>query len=83
MVRYGASLGANSTIVAGVTVGSFALVGSGSVVTHDVPDHGLVYGNPARLHGYVCRCGQKLTEMLDRAAGMCPTCHVEYALGGG
>ncbi|MBF6591393.1 MAG: N-acetyltransferase, partial [Ktedonobacterales bacterium] len=55
VVRYGASLGANSTIVPGVTIGSFALVGAGAVVSRDVPDHGLVYGNPARLHGYVCR----------------------------
>jgi acetyltransferase-like isoleucine patch superfamily enzyme len=56
----GASLGANATIVCGVTVGRWALVGAGSVVTRDVPDYGLVYGNPARLQGYVCMCGARL-----------------------
>ncbi len=54
----GASLGANSTIVCGVTIGEWALVGAGSVVTSTVPNHGLVWGNPARLHGFVCMCGQ-------------------------
>ena len=83
VVRYGASLGANSTIVPGVTVGSFALVGSGSVVTRSVPDHGLVYGNPARLHGYVCRCGQKFVNIVRTPTGQvgsCPVCQVEYTL---
>jgi acetyltransferase-like isoleucine patch superfamily enzyme len=80
LIRYGASLGANSTIVPGVTVGSFALIGAGSVVTRDVPDHGLAYGNPARLHGYVCRCGRKLMDMTpiqEGLKGTCPTCHTE------
>ena len=54
----GASLGANSTIVCGITVGEWALVGAGSVVTRDVPAHGLIWGNPARLRGFVCVCGQ-------------------------
>jgi acetyltransferase-like isoleucine patch superfamily enzyme len=53
LVKRGASIGAHSVIVAGVTIGSFALVGAGSVVTRDVPDFGLVYGNPARLRGFV------------------------------
>lgn len=60
LVRYGASVGAGSTILPNVTIGSFALIGAGSVVTHSVPDHGLVYGNPARLHGFVCVCGRLL-----------------------
>ena len=60
LVRYGASVGAGSTILPNVTIGSFALIGAGSVVTRSVPDHGLVYGNPARLHGYVCACGRLL-----------------------
>jgi UDP-2-acetamido-3-amino-2,3-dideoxy-glucuronate N-acetyltransferase len=62
LVREGAALGANSTIVAGTTVGRWAMVGSGSVVTRDVPDHGLVWGNPARLRGFVCPCGARLPE---------------------
>jgi acetyltransferase-like isoleucine patch superfamily enzyme len=60
LVKTGASIGANSTIVAGVTVGRFALVGAGSVVTRDVPDNALVFGNPARIKGYVCDCTGKL-----------------------
>jgi len=62
LVKKGASIGANSTVVCGVTIGSWALVGAGSVVTKDVPDYGLVYGNPAKLHGFVCKCGKKLDE---------------------
>lgn len=60
LVRMGAALGANSTIVCGNTIGAWAMVGSGSVVTRDVPDYGLVWGNPARLHGFVCPCGYRL-----------------------
>lgn len=62
LVKMGASLGANSTIVCGVTVGRWALVAAGSVVTRDVPDHALVMGNPARIKGFVCTCGHKLEE---------------------
>jgi acetyltransferase-like isoleucine patch superfamily enzyme len=57
LVRQGASIGANSVIVCGVEIGSWAMIGAGSVVTKDVPEHGLVYGNPARLRGFVCKCG--------------------------
>lgn len=59
LVKTGASLGANCTIVCGVIIGRYAMVGAGSVVTKDVPDHALVYGNPARQHGWVCECGEK------------------------
>lgn len=59
-VRQGASLGANSTILAGVTVGRYALIGIGAVVTRDVPDYALVYGNPARQRGWVDETGEKL-----------------------
>jgi UDP-2-acetamido-3-amino-2,3-dideoxy-glucuronate N-acetyltransferase len=59
-VKKGASIGANSTILPGITIGEFAMIGAGSVVTKDVPAFGLVYGNPAGLHGYVCKCGKKL-----------------------
>jgi UDP-2-acetamido-3-amino-2,3-dideoxy-glucuronate N-acetyltransferase len=67
LVRRGASLGANSTILPKVVVGEWALVGSGAVVTKDVPPHGLVVGNPARLIGFVCACGERLQE--DKNAG--------------
>lgn len=60
VVRQGASLGANSTILAGTTVGRYALVGIGAVVTRNVPDYALVYGNPARQHGWVDETGEKL-----------------------
>lgn len=62
IVKYGSSLGANSTILSGIVIGRFALVGSGAVVTSDVPDHGLVVGVPARIIGYVCDCGERLDE---------------------
>jgi acetyltransferase-like isoleucine patch superfamily enzyme len=60
-VREGASLGANATIVCGVVVGRYAMVGAGAVVTRDVPDFGLALGNPARVVGYVCRCAHRLS----------------------
>lgn len=60
LIKKGASVGANSTIISGITIGEWALVGAGSVVTKDVPDYGLVCGSPARLVGYVCKCGKKL-----------------------
>ena len=59
-VKMGAALGANSTIRCGITIGEWAMIGSGSVVTRDVPDYGMVFGNPARLRGFVCPCGAKL-----------------------
>lgn len=64
-VRRGASIGANATIICGVTIGEYALVGAGSVVTRDVPPFGLVYGNPARLAGFVCSCGLPLERKVE------------------
>jgi len=64
IVKDGASIGANSTIVAGVIIGSYAMVGAGAVVTKDVPDYGLVTGNPASLRGFVCKCGAKLKKII-------------------
>lgn len=65
-----ASVGANSTILSGIRIGRNALVGAGSVVTKDVPDHALVYGNPAKQDGWACDCGARLSEDLDcRACG--------------
>jgi len=65
LVKRGASIGANATIVCGVTIGEYAMVGAGSVVTRDVPPHGLVYGNPARLRGFVCVCGRRLEDIIE------------------
>ena len=74
LVRRHATLGANCTIVCGVTIGAYALVGAGAVVTRDVPDHALVVGNPARQIGWVCRCGERLDE--DSGCSVC-----EWELG--
>lgn len=62
ILRKGASIGANATIVAGVVIGRYATIGAGSVVTKDVDEFTLVYGNPAKPHGFVCLCGLKISE---------------------
>ncbi|MES2559964.1 MAG: acyltransferase [Bacteroidota bacterium] len=62
LLKEGASIGANSTILAGVTMGKYCMTGIGSVITKDVPDHALVYGNPARIKGWVDELGQKLKQ---------------------
>jgi UDP-3-O-[3-hydroxymyristoyl] glucosamine N-acyltransferase len=62
VVRKGASIGANSTIVCGVTIGEYAMIGAGAVVTKNIPDYGFVLGIPARLKGFVCQCGMKLRD---------------------
>ena len=79
LIKKGAAIGAGSVILPGVTVGEFALIGAGSVVTRDVPDHGLVYGNPARLHGYACCCGQALSHVEDDI-WHCAACDEHYNL---
>ena len=78
IVRKGASIGANSTIICGVEIGEYAMIGAGSVVTKSVPPHALVYGNPAKLKGFVCYCGRKLEEIVeeeeDKIAYRCSYC---------
>ncbi len=81
LVRRGASIGANSTIVCGVTIGEYAFVGAGAVVTRDVPSFALVTGNPARQRGFMCRCGIKLA--VDGAGSTCQACGAAYLLRGG
>lgn len=71
-VRYGASIGTGAILIPGVTVGVFAMVAAGAVVTRSVPNHGLVVGVPAKLVGYVCKCGRKLEKRGD--AYYCPKC---------
>lgn len=83
-VGRGATVGANATIGPGVDLGDFCMVGMGAVVTHDVPAHGLVVGNPARLVGWVCQCGPPLARLseqplVDTEVG-CERCGRRYTL---
>ena len=71
LVRKGACIGANVTVLCGIVVGEYVLVGAGSVVVKDVPDHALVYGNPARVHGHVCSCRKKLAFVRGMAECSC------------
>ena len=73
LIKEGASIGARVVILPNIIIGGFAMVGAGSIVTRDVPDFGLVYGNPARLMGWVCRCGRKLEEG-KKAGEECSNC---------
>lgn len=76
-VKRGASIGANATIVCGTTLGEYSFVGAGSVVTRDVPPHAMVYGSPAKVRGWMCRCGVKLGEDLA-----CTACGARYEKAG-
>ena len=78
LVQYGASIGANSTIVCGHTIGKWAMIASGAVVTSNVPDHALMMGVPARQRGWVCECGQVLNDNL-----CCPDCSRKYRFADG
>jgi UDP-2-acetamido-3-amino-2,3-dideoxy-glucuronate N-acetyltransferase len=77
LVKKGASIGANATIICGNTVGQYAFIGAGAVVTHDVPDYSMVYGNPARRQGWVCRCGVKL-KFNSAGKATCEGCADRY-----
>src|SRR5260221_8291401 len=81
LVKYGASIGAGAVILCGVTIGEFALVGAGSMVTRDAPPHALVFGNPARQHGYLSRCARRLADVHEqdgKLVGQCETCGQVY-----
>jgi UDP-2-acetamido-3-amino-2,3-dideoxy-glucuronate N-acetyltransferase len=80
-VGRGASIGANATLVCGHSIGQYAFIGAGAVVTKDVPDFALMLGNPARRAGWICRCGVRLK--LDGERGRCQACGAAYALEGG
>jgi UDP-2-acetamido-3-amino-2,3-dideoxy-glucuronate N-acetyltransferase len=75
LVKKGATLGANCTIVCGNVIGRYAFIGAGAVVTRNVPDHALVIGNPARITGWMCECGEKLNSDYS-----CPVCNKCYPL---
>ncbi len=76
VVRRGASLGANCTVICGVEIGQYSLIGAGAVVTRKVPDFAMVLGVPARLVGWVCRCGAQLPLTLDVHSDESATCSV-------
>ena len=78
LVRRGATIGANATVVCGNTIGRYAFIGAGAVVTKDVPDYALMLGNPARRRGWVCQCGEKLELAGD--AAVCQRCGTKYKL---
>jgi UDP-2-acetamido-3-amino-2,3-dideoxy-glucuronate N-acetyltransferase len=78
LVRRGATLGANSTIVCGVMIGEYAFIGAGAVVVRDVPDHALVVGNPARIIGWMCACGRRLDFDPNEGPGTCLVCERGY-----
>ena len=84
LVRRGATIGANATIVCGATLGRFSFVGAGAVVTRDIPDYAVVYGSPARLRGWICNCGLMLqlpVEENDNGESSC-TCGKRYIKSG-
>jgi len=76
LVCRGATIGANATIVCGHTIGQYAFIGAGSVVTKDIPAYALAYGNPARIHGWMCECGNKI--VFHRCRAKC-NCGREYS----
>jgi UDP-2-acetamido-3-amino-2,3-dideoxy-glucuronate N-acetyltransferase len=81
LVRQGASIGANSTVVCGTELGRYCFIGAGSVVTRDVPDYAVVYGNPARVRGWICSCGIKLafaSPDTGVATARCEACGRSY-----
>lgn len=79
LIKKGASIGANATIICGHTIGCYALIGAGAVVAKDVPDYVLLVGNPARVIGYVCKCGERL-EFNEAGQAKCTVCNEQYIL---
>lgn len=84
LVRHGASIGANATILCGITLGRYCFIGAGAVVTRDVPDYALVHGNPARIQGWMCQCGIRLIFVPegDHESGICSHCGSRYTRQG-
>lgn len=80
LVKQGATIGANATIVCGHTIGRYAFIGAGSTVTKNVPDYALVYGNPAKQMGWMCECGAKLEDFVDQT--VCTACDRQYEYSG-
>jgi len=81
LVKRGASIGANATIICGITLGEYAFIGAGAVVTSDVPAYALMVGVPARRVGWMCQCGERVS--LSGGRGACPACGTAYEESGG
>ena len=77
LIKKGATIGANATIICGNTIGQYALIGAGAVVTKDIPDYALITGNPGKITGYVCKCGERLT-LNPEGEAQCPACSEKY-----
>jgi UDP-2-acetamido-3-amino-2,3-dideoxy-glucuronate N-acetyltransferase len=85
LVKRGASIGANATVVCGYTIGRYAFIGAGAVVTRDIPDFALVVGNPGRINGWMCQCGIKLPLSRDTQKdeeATCKACSTAYVKRG-
>ena len=83
LVEKGASIGAGAVIICGITIGEHAMIGAGSIVTKDIPPHALTYGNPAKIRGFVCRCGTALIKGEERQKHIlmrCPSCNEKYEI---
>src|SRR5581483_10065725 len=81
LVKEGASIGANATVVCGITLGRYSFVGAGAVVTRDVPDYALMVGVPAKQSGWMCYCGIRLSDATTHTK--CTACGREYLIEGG
>ena len=77
LIRRGSTIGANATIICGITLGRYSFIGAGSVITKDVPDYGLVLGNPGKLSGFMSRHGHKL-NFDDSGQAICPESNYQY-----
>ncbi len=75
LIKKGATIGSNATILCGITIGEYAFIGAGSVVTKDVADYTIVYGHPSAMRGYACRCGRRLSQDFK-----CSFCRLEFVL---
>jgi len=83
LVKEGASIGAGAVVLCGVTIGEYAMIGAGSVVTGDIPSHAMAYGNPAEVRGFACKCGKKLKEEEKKQKFVlmkCPICGESYKI---
>jgi acetyltransferase-like isoleucine patch superfamily enzyme len=82
LVRYGCSIGANATVLPGVVIGRFSMVGASATVVQNVADYGLIVGNPGKLIGYVCTCGHRLQKDNTHNSFYCSLCNKQYVLTG-